>query len=78
VLGLGKKGLSAAVAAQIRLMIREEVREEIHLQVSPAFLDAVTTGRDKMERIFDGVRLFQEELDELKLSVEILVKSQAR
>lgn len=66
----GKKDtLSAAITAQLRLLIREEVREEIKLQVSPAFMDLMTTGRGKMEQLLDLVVAHDTELDRLKEAV---------
>jgi hypothetical protein len=68
----GKKPGAAVPMAVLRDVIREEIRTELLHVLPPTFIELVTRGHREMEQIFDGVRLFQDELDGVKLTVRII------
>jgi hypothetical protein len=68
----GKKTATAVPMAVLRDLIREEIKTELHHLLPPTFIELVTRGHREMELIFDGVRIFQDELDGVKLSVRII------
>jgi len=70
--GLFSKGLSKVAVAQLRDVIREEIKAELSRIITPTFLETVTRGQQQMERIFDAVLSFQDELDEVKVTLSIL------
>jgi hypothetical protein len=67
----GKKSAAVPVAI-LRDVIREEIRTELNQLLSPTFIELVTRGQREMEQIFDAVRVFQGDLDGVKLTVDIM------
>jgi hypothetical protein len=66
------RGLSRVALAQLRETIRDEIKTELNRILSPNFIEIVTRGQADMEKIFDAVLVFQNELDAVKLTLDIL------
>ena len=56
------KQLSDIAVAQLRTVVREEVRTEVERLLNKTFLDTVKDGADEMNKIFEAVMQFREEV----------------
>jgi len=65
-------GLSSAVLAQLRDVIRKEVQAEFDRFISPTFIETVTRGQEDMRNIFDAVTRFDDELQRMELRLRIV------
>jgi hypothetical protein len=68
----GRKAAEKVSIGILREVIRDEIKNEMNRLMSPTFVELVTRGQRDMEQIFDAVRTFQDDLDALKLTVDII------
>ena len=64
--------LSKAALAQIQQLIREETRAEFQKIVNPAFMRAMSEGREDLERMLDVVIGYEDRLVELERRLKVV------